>query len=90
MRLRCGRAFRVRRQSAAEKGYYVLYRNDFKIAMIYCVKLIGFAGNLWFPACKGIVFYGNSAQCGKSRFRENMGSDDDTFSQMYFVYLKKK
>jgi len=34
--------------------------------------------------------YGNTAQCGKSRFRENMGSDDGTFLQMYFVYLKKK
>jgi len=34
--------------------------------------------------------YGNTAQCGKSRFRENLSSDDGTFSQMYFVYLKKK
>jgi len=33
---------------------------------------------------------GNTAQCGKSRFRENLSSDDGTFSQMYFVYLKKK
>jgi len=37
-----------------------------------------------------IIFYGNTAQCGKSRFRENLSSDDGTFSQMYFVYLKKK
>jgi len=34
--------------------------------------------------------YGNTAQCGKSRFRENLSFDDGTFSQMYFVYLKKK
>ena len=35
-------------------------------------------------------FKGNTAQCGKSRFRGNLSSDDGTFSQMYFVYLKKK
>ena len=34
--------------------------------------------------------YGNTAQCGKSRFRENLSSDDGTFLKMYFVYLKKK
>jgi len=36
------------------------------------------------------LYKGNTAQCGKSRFRENLSSDDGTFSQMYFVYLKKK
>jgi len=37
-----------------------------------------------------VYFKGNTARCGKSRFRENLSSDDGTFLQMYFVYLKKK
>jgi len=46
------------------------------------------AKDLFLKVCKNLQ--GNTAQCGKSRFRENLGSDDGTFLQMYFVYLKKK
>ncbi len=35
-------------------------------------------------------YKGNTAQFGKSRFREKMSSDEGSFSQEYSVYFKKK
>ena len=67
-------------------AYYIAFRSFFSPLTRQPKNVTNYttaALRLWYNI-------GNIAQCGKSRFRENMRSDDGTFLKMYFVYLKKK
>ena len=67
-------------------AYYIAFRSFFSPLTRQPKNVTNYttaALRLWYNI-------GNIAQCGKSRFRENLRSDDGTFLKMYFVYLKKK